>query len=99
MKSHQLDQDHDLRLCSPEPDAPAANPQAPRQQREVDHQRGIRERQFGEVDYDVGLRANRSRERPATDALGGPVLVAAAAKGAGGFIESDDRRNLPKRVA
>jgi hypothetical protein len=94
----ELDQGHDLWLCSAEPDAPAANPEAARQHREVDHQRGVRECQFGEVDDDVCLRANRPRQRAATDSLGCPVLVAAAAECGGGFIESDDYRNLPNRA-
>jgi hypothetical protein len=90
VEPHQLDQGHDLRLCSAEPDRPVADAQAASEDREVKHQRGVCERKFGEVDHDVGLGADRSRQRTTSDPLGGPVLVAAAAERGSVFIESDD---------
>jgi hypothetical protein len=98
MKPDQLDQRHDLGLRATEPDGAATDSQASSQNRQVDHQRRVCECQLGEVDQHIGLSANRPGERAATNALGDPILVAAAAERGGLFIESDDCRNLPKRT-
>jgi hypothetical protein len=98
VEAYELDQGHDLRLRPAEPDRPVADAQAARQDRQVEHQRGVGERELGEVDHDVRLGANRPCERAAPDALRGPVLVAAAAVCGGVFIESDDPRNLPNSM-
>ena len=89
VKPDQLDQHHDLRLRSAQPDRPAPDSEATRQDRQVDHQRGIGERQLGEIDHDVGLGADRAGQRAAAETLRGPVLVAAATESRSVFVESD----------
>jgi hypothetical protein len=43
--------------------------------REVDHQRGVREAQLGEVDDDVASGPQGGRKRPTTTTAGGAVLI------------------------
>ena len=96
MKPDELDQRSDLRLRAPDQDLPSPHAQTARQYGEIQHQRGVSERQVAEIDHDVGLRANRAGQRAATDSLGRPVLVAGAPKRCGVFIEADDPGKLPK---
>jgi hypothetical protein len=62
MDTQELDQGADLRLGAAQRDRAAAGPQAPGEDRQVEHQRGIGEDQLGEIDDDIGLRADRPRD-------------------------------------
>jgi len=73
-----LDQRLDLWLGAAEHDRAAVSPQSPGQKRQVDHQRGIGERQLGQVDDQVGLGSQRARQGATTAPLGAADLVAGA---------------------
>jgi hypothetical protein len=79
VQAEELDQSPDLGLGAAQEDGAAVGTQTPGQHGQVEHQRRVGEDQSREVDDDVGLRANRARESPATDSLRTPVLVALAA--------------------
>jgi hypothetical protein len=95
VKPHQLDQRPDLRLGPPQQDRAPARPQTAGQHGEVEHQRGVGEHQFAQVDDDVGLGPERPRDRGAAEALGRAVLIAADAEYRRVGIEVDDAGNLP----
>jgi hypothetical protein len=92
VKSDQFDQGSDVGLCAAQEQRPAAYAQAPRQHRQVEHQRGVGEHKLGQVDDYVRARSDRTHERLSPASLGGPVLVAAAAQNPRLFIEIDDAR-------
>ena len=98
MQAHELDQRHDLRLGPAKPDRATADSKPASQQRQIDHQRGVGERELREIHDHVGLSTDRPGQRATTNTLGCPVLVAATAERCGVFIESDDPTNLPKPV-
>jgi hypothetical protein len=85
-----LDQRLDLRLGAAEHDRAAVCPQAPGEQCQVDHQRRVRERQFGQVNDHVGLRAQRSGQRATAASLGAADLVAGATEDGRGVAEDYD---------
>jgi hypothetical protein len=94
IEPEQLDQGADLGLGAAHTDRPAVRPQPPSQEGEVEHQRGVGEYQLGEIDDDVGLRADRTRQRGTPKSLGIAVLIAAAAEGRRLVVEVNDPRNL-----
>jgi hypothetical protein len=94
MDPDDLDQRLDLGLWCPQHDRPSVGAQPPGQQRQVHHQRGVGEREVGQVDDDVGLRTDRPRQRPAPTSLGAAVLVARATKQWGLLAEDYDRVKL-----
>jgi hypothetical protein len=73
--------------------------QATGQCAEVQHQRGVRKRELGEIDDHVPLRADRSCESLPPVSLGRPVLVASTTQGPGGVIELDDPGKLQNEAA
>ena len=96
MQTEHLDQRADLRLCSADADRAAVSPEPASQDREVEHQRGVGEDELGEVDDDVGLRANGPGQGWTPHALSIAVLVTAATKGRRLVVEVNDARNLLK---
>jgi len=78
MDPDHLDQGPDLGLGAAQQEHAAAHPQPAGEQRQVDHQRDIREAQLGEVDDDIGRGPDRARDRAAPDALRRSILVACA---------------------
>ena len=50
-------------------------PQPLREHGEIDHQRGVREAQFGQVDADVARRVQRRGERTPAERARRPVLI------------------------
>jgi len=91
-----LDQRPDLRLGAAQQDRASVGPQAPGDHRQIEHQRRVREDEFAEVNDDVSLRANRSREGLAPASLRRPILVSPASQGRRLVIEINDAGNLPK---
>ena len=85
-----LDQRPDLRLRPAQEDRAAALAQAPREHRQVDHQRRVGEHQLTQIDHDVGIRTDRTDHRLATTSLRSPILVSRAAKDRRLLLEVDD---------
>jgi hypothetical protein len=73
--------------------------QPPRDHREVEHQGRVGERQLGEVDDDVAVRAQGAEEGLPAKRLRGPVLVAGAAEQGLLLVEVDDAANLAPGAA
>jgi metal-sulfur cluster biosynthetic enzyme len=96
---HRLDQRAYLRLGSAQQDRPPAAPQPPREHRQVEHQRDVGEPELGQIDDDIGLRAQGAGERATANSLRAAVLVAAAAEDRGCLGEVDDAGNLLKLKA
>jgi hypothetical protein len=96
MQADLLDQSGDLRLSSTEENRAAAVAKTARQSREIQHQRSVCEHEAAQIHGHIGLRAERSHERPPAAPLGGLILVPTAAQRRWLFVEVDDRRNLPK---
>ena len=94
MQTHQLDQGADLRLGAAEHDLAAVSTKPAGQHGQIEHQGGVGENELGEIDDDVGLSADRPRERLPPDALRIAILVAAAAKCRRCVIEVDDCETL-----
>jgi metal-sulfur cluster biosynthetic enzyme len=97
VQAHELDQGDDLRLGPTEPQRAPADPQAAGNHRQVEHQRGIREHEFAEVDDDIRFGPDRADERLASRPLCGPVLIPTAPEHRRLVIEVDDRANLANR--
>jgi hypothetical protein len=86
----ELDEPLDLRLGPRQAQGPPGVPQAPRQRREVEHQRRVGEGQLREIDDDVARARERARERLAAEALRGPILIAATPQDTRLWLEVDD---------
>jgi metal-sulfur cluster biosynthetic enzyme len=96
VQSDQLDQGRDLWLGAAEQQRAAVGAEPARDHRQIDHQRGIREHELGQIDDDIRLRPERSGQcRPAA-ALRRSILIASDAQRGRLFIEIDDPANLPK---
>jgi metal-sulfur cluster biosynthetic enzyme len=95
VQADALDELADLGLCAAHVELRAARAQPAREHREVEHEGGVRERELGEVDRDVGAADERAREGPAAARLRRPDLVAAAAQDGRGVVELDDGGKLP----
>jgi metal-sulfur cluster biosynthetic enzyme len=80
MQADQLDQVHDLRLRTLQEQPPLAPPQAVREHREVDHQRGVGEDQIAQIHEDVTLGAKGEHERASAKTLRAPILIPGAEK-------------------
>ena len=65
VQADDLDQPPDLRLGVAQQHPPPGDAQAAREHREVEHQRGVGERELAEVDDDVGRRPPSARESAA----------------------------------
>jgi hypothetical protein len=74
----------------------AARPQAPREHREVEDERRVRERQLGEIDDDVAPAHEGAGEGAATARLRRPHLVSAAAQDGRVVVEADDGREATR---
>src|SRR4051812_20091306 len=81
-----------MRLRRVQPQRPAGDAQPPGERGEVEHERGVREGQLGEVDDDVAGAGQRAREGRAAEALRRTILVAAAPQDSGLGLEVDDVR-------
>jgi hypothetical protein len=90
MQTDGLDQRADVRLRVREPQRHPAGAQALRQARQIDHQRGIGERQPGQVDDDVPRRGQGRRERTAAAAARRPVLIPLDSEDGQLCVEGDD---------
>jgi hypothetical protein len=90
----ELDQPLDLRLRAAQQQLAAAPAQPAREQRQVHHQRRVRERELRQIDNDVSLSAECARKSSAPASLSGPVLVPATTQRGRRVIEVDDQRNL-----
>jgi hypothetical protein len=75
MDAERLDQRQHLRLGSAQQHRSPASPQSTGEQREVDHEREVSGAEVGEIDGDVGLRAQRPGDRATPKTLRGAVLV------------------------
>jgi metal-sulfur cluster biosynthetic enzyme len=96
MQTHELDQRADLGLGTAQQDRPTVGAQAPSQNGDVEHQWGVGEDQLGQIDDDVGLGTNRSRQSGSTDGLRVAIFIATAAERGRLVIEVDDRSTLVK---
>jgi hypothetical protein len=94
VQADHLDQPADLRLRAADPQLALVRAQPLREARQVDHQRGVREAQLGEVDDDVARRRERGRQRAAAAAAGRPVLVTRDPEDRPLLIEADDPDKL-----
>jgi hypothetical protein len=94
VETNDLDERPDLRLGVAQTDGAPVSPQAPRQHRQVKHQRGVGEREVRQVDDDVSLGPYGPGQRAAAETLSAPVLIARATQPGGFVIKDDDRRNL-----
>lgn len=90
VETHLLDQSRDLRLRPHEQDVAAVGAQTAGQRREIQHQRGVGEDQFAEVDRHVGLAQQRAHHRAPPVPLGRAVLPSATAQRRRLFIEIND---------
>jgi hypothetical protein len=79
MQAGDLDQRPDLRLGAAQQQRAASDPQTARNHRQVEHQRGVREHQFAEIDDDVSFSADRADQGLPTASLRRPVLISTAA--------------------
>jgi hypothetical protein len=79
VQAYVFDERDDVRLWVVEQKLQSGLAQTPSDHREVEHERGIREDELGEVDDDVRGGLQRLRERPPAQRLRGAILVAAAA--------------------
>jgi hypothetical protein len=91
VEADDLDEQADLGLGSAQAHEPPPGPQAPGEHRQVEHQRGVGEAELAQIDDEVGLGTQSTRQRPPSQALGGAILVADAAQPGGSVIEDDDR--------
>jgi metal-sulfur cluster biosynthetic enzyme len=96
VQADRFDQRLDLRLRANQQHRPAVVAQPPRDHREVEHQRGVSERQLAQIDDYVRLGVDRTRQGLSPRPLRAPVLVAAAAKCRRLVIEVDDFGKLSK---
>jgi metal-sulfur cluster biosynthetic enzyme len=96
VEADELDEPLDVWLGAAQRHEAACLAQASRDHREVDHQRGVGKRQVREVDEQIAIDRERSRQRPAPQRLGRPVLVARARQDRRVFAERDDGGNLPQ---
>ena len=94
MQADVLDQRADVGLGALEEELPAGHAQAPREHREIEHERRIREGEAGEIDDDIGRRADGLREGLAAQGLRRPILVAATTEQGWVFVVGDDADNL-----
>ena len=85
-----LDELADLRLRAAYSELGARRAQAPREHRDVEHERRVGEREVREVDGDVGAADERAREGATATRLRRPHLVAAAAQHGWAVVERDD---------
>jgi metal-sulfur cluster biosynthetic enzyme len=96
VEADELDEALDLRLRAAQAHAAPGLAQAPRDHREVDHQRRVGERQLREVDEQVVVGRQRARERAAAQRLRGAILITGAGEDRRFFAERDDPGNLPQ---
>ena len=84
-----------LRVAQAEP--AAVNPEAPRQDGEIEHQGRVAEDQAREIDYDITLGVDGTGECPAATSLRRPVLISSTTQYRGAVIELDDPGKLHNR--
>lgn len=94
VETDELDQGLDVRLRAPQQNGTPAAAQAPGEHRQIDHQRGVRERELSEVDDDIHLCTEGPYQRRAPQALGGPILIPDATQDRRVVGELDDGENL-----
>jgi metal-sulfur cluster biosynthetic enzyme len=94
VQADDLDDAPDLRLRAADADQPPGPAQAPRDDREVEQERAVREGQLAQVDDQVALGRERAREGRAAPPPRRDVLVSRAAQSCRLCGELDDERNL-----
>jgi hypothetical protein len=97
VEPHHLDHAPHLGLRVAHVQAAVGDAQAPGEDRQVEHQRAVGERQLLEVDGDVAAGADRAGQGGASAPLRGDVLVATAAEQSLLFDERNDPGKLHKR--
>jgi hypothetical protein len=80
MQPHLLDDGFHMGLGIAEAKLRSVDAQAPRQDREVEHQRRVAEHELAEIDVDIAACVDGSGKRPAAVPLCRPVLVASTAQ-------------------
>ena len=90
VQADALDQRTDLGLRAPYSELRTRGAQAPREHRDVEHERRVGERQLRQVDGDVGTADERAREGATATRLRRSHLVAAAAQHGWAVVERDD---------
>jgi hypothetical protein len=96
VQPHLLDDCAHRGLRIAQPKRAAVGPQPPRQDGEIEHQRGVPEHQVGQVNDHIAPRLDGPGKRAPTETLGGPVLISSTTQYRGGVIELDDPGNLHK---
>jgi hypothetical protein len=99
VQSDQFNQMHDLRLRALEQQPALAAPQAIREHRQVEHQRGVGKHEVPEVNEDVTLGSKCEDKCPSPEALGASILVTCAEQHRRVVGELDDRGTLLSRPA
>ena len=98
MQPHLLDDGLHGWLGVMQAQSAAVDPQAPGQNREIEHQRGVAEGQLGQVDDHVRAHLDGPGKGTAPVPLGGPILISSTTQDRGGVIEFDDPGNLHNRA-
>jgi metal-sulfur cluster biosynthetic enzyme len=99
VQTYSLDELPHLRLRALHVERRPCRAQAPREHRDVQHERGVRERELREVDDDVGPAHERTGEGAATARLRRPHLVTAAAQDRRVVVVVDDGGKLPDALS
>ena len=90
VQADALDQRTDLGLGAAYSELRTRGAQAPREHRDVEHERRVGERELRQVDGDVGAADERAREGATATRLRRSHLVAAAAQHGWAVVERDD---------
>jgi hypothetical protein len=80
VQADDLDDAPDLRLRAADADQPPGPAQAPRDDRDVEQERAVGERELTQVDDQIALGRQRAREGPAAPPARRDVLVSRAAQ-------------------
>jgi metal-sulfur cluster biosynthetic enzyme len=99
VEADELDEPLDVRLGAAQRHAAPGLAKAARDHREVDHQRRVGERQVRQVNQQIAVDRERSRQRSAPQRLGRAVLIPRARQDRRVFAERDDGGNLPQTAA
>ena len=95
MQPDVLDEHRDVGLCAAQRQLEAGLAQAPRDHHEVEHQRGVGERQPGEIDDDIRGRAQRLRQRLTPPRLRRTILIPIAPQRRRIVLVRDDGSSKP----
>jgi hypothetical protein len=93
-----LDQAPDLRLGAAQHERLATPPESLGECGKINDQRRVGKHQVAHIYNNVALRSDREHQRPPTQALGAPVLIAGAQQNCGFLSKFDDSAKLLNRV-